>query len=62
EAAGTSDTPADKRPALLSTAAEKAIEQIHDRNYAAEAPKSLPVYAVGIGFLGKSAAVRAEAL
>ncbi|MDR2107858.1 MAG: ATP-binding protein, partial [Coriobacteriales bacterium] len=62
EAAGSADTPADKRPALLATAAQEALKQIHDRDYAAEAPKDLPVYAVGIGFLGKTAAVRAEAL
>jgi hypothetical protein len=59
EAEGTSDTPADKRPVLLNAAAEAALRQIRDRNYAAEAPGGLPVYAVGIGFLGKSAAVRA---
>jgi hypothetical protein len=62
EAEGTSDTPAGKRPALLTSAAEAAIKQIHERDYAAEAPKGLPTYAVGIGFLGKNAVVRAEAL
>jgi hypothetical protein len=62
EAEGTSDTPADKRPVLLNAAAEVALRQIHDRDYVAEAPEGLPVYAVGIGFLGKTAAVRAQAL
>jgi hypothetical protein len=62
EAEGTSDTPADRRSALLNAAAEAAIKQIHNRDYAAEAPKGLPTDAVGIGFLGKSAAVLAEAL
>ncbi|MDR2109629.1 MAG: PD-(D/E)XK nuclease domain-containing protein [Coriobacteriales bacterium] len=62
EADGDAKTPAEKRPALLAAAATEDLKQIHDRNYTAEAPAGVPLYAVGIGFLGKTAAVRAEAL
>ncbi|MDR2105853.1 MAG: hypothetical protein LBP24_00380 [Coriobacteriales bacterium] len=51
-----------RTPALLATAAEAAVKQIRERNYAAEAPAGLPVYLVGIGFLGKTATVLAEPL
>jgi hypothetical protein len=62
EAEGDASTPATERPALLVAAAEGAVKQTRERNYAAEAPAGLPVYLVGIGFLGKTATVAAEAL
>jgi hypothetical protein len=44
----------------LDQAAEAAIQQILDRDYAREAPEGLPVYAVGVAFVGKKALVRSR--
>jgi hypothetical protein len=49
-------------PDALQAAAEGAITQITERNYAADAPAGKPVYAVGIGFCGKLCAVAAMPL
>jgi hypothetical protein len=43
-------------------AAQVALTQIIERNYAADAPDGKPVYIVGIGFFGKDARVAAQAL
>jgi hypothetical protein len=45
------DTPQTR--AALKESAWAAIDQIVDKGYAADAPQGKPVYAVGIGFLGK---------
>jgi hypothetical protein len=45
----------------MHEAAEEALAQITERNYAADAPPGKPVYAVGIGFYGKEARVVAQA-
>jgi hypothetical protein len=45
------DTPQTR--AALKDSAWAAIDQIVDKGYAADAPPNKPVYAVGIGFLGK---------
>jgi hypothetical protein len=46
----------------LNSAAQAAITQVINRNYAADAPAGKPVYAVGIGFYGKEARVAVRAL
>ncbi|MDR1088902.1 MAG: ATP-binding protein [Coriobacteriales bacterium] len=44
----------------MHEAAEEALTQITERNYAADAPPGKPVYDVGIGFYGKEARVAAQ--
>jgi hypothetical protein len=46
----------------MEDAAEDAITQIIEKNYAADAPAGKPVYLAGIGFYGKEARVAARAL
>jgi hypothetical protein len=45
------DTPQTR--AAIKNCAKTALKQIVEKGYAADAPKDRPIYAVGIGFLGK---------
>jgi hypothetical protein len=54
------DTPQTR--AAIKDCAKDALKQIVEKNYAADAPKGRPVYAVGIGFLGKMCAVLSQGM